>query len=72
MKIKTLTVKELRTKKPEEVTKYITELQTTMTELIMAISTNKEKQTHQIGLIKKSIAKANTISSERLNTEKEN
>ena len=72
MKIKTLTNKELRSKKPEEVAKYITELKTSMTELFMSISTNKEKQTHQVNLIKKSIARAHTISSERVNTEKEN
>lgn len=72
MKIKTLTIKELRSKKPDEITKYVSDLHSSMSELKMAISTNKEKQTHQIGNIKQAIARAHTISSERVNTEKEN
>lgn len=61
MKLKTLTIKELRTKKSNEIEKYILELKKSQTELNHAIYTNKEKQTHQVGVIKKAIARAKTI-----------
>lgn len=61
MKIKTLTIKELRTKKPVEIEKYVVELKKSQTELIHALSTNKETKSHQISVIKKAIAQAKTI-----------
>lgn len=61
MKLKTLTIKELRAKKSSEIEKYISELKKSQTELNHAIYTNKEKQTHQVSLIRKAIARAQTI-----------
>lgn len=61
MKLKTLTVKELRSKKPAEIEKYITELKQSQTELNHAIYTNKEKQTHQVSVLKKAVARAKTL-----------
>lgn len=61
MKIKTLTVKELRTKKLAEIEKYIFELKKSQSELNHEIYTNKETKTHQIGVIRKAIARAKTV-----------
>ena len=71
MKLKTQNNKELRAKKPAEIQEYITELEKSFQELHLAISTNKEKQTHQHGVIKKSIARAHTIAAEQVNQEEE-
>jgi|GEM_PF-6751593 len=70
MKLKTLTPKELRTKKPADIEKYIIELEQSQVDLNLALNTNKEKKTHQIGIIKKAIARANTIQTE-LNAQEE-
>ena len=64
MKIKTLTAKELRAKKPEEIEKYVKELKQTQSEFNHGLYTNKEKQTHQISVIKKAIARAYAIQTE--------
>lgn len=64
MKVKTLTIKDLRTKKPSELEKYIAELQKSQAELIHAISINKEKQTHQHSVIRRAIARAKTVQAE--------
>jgi ribosomal protein L29 len=61
MKLAILTVKELRSKKPAEVEAYIADLKKSQTELNHNISTNKENKTHQVGVIKKAIARALTI-----------
>lgn len=61
MKIKTLTPKELRTKKRAEIEKYLAELKQSQRELNHLIYTNKENKTHQVGIIKKAIARAKTI-----------
>ena len=61
MKLKTLTITELRAKKPADIEKYVAELQNSFTELSHQISINKDNKTHQLGQIKKSIAKAKTI-----------
>ncbi len=63
MKLKTLTIKELRAKKPAELEKYIVELENTQTEHNHALYTNKDNQTHQVKLIKKAIARAYTVQS---------
>lgn len=70
MKIKTLTVKELRTKKPAEIEKYIAELKKSQIELDHAIYTNKENKTHQVGIVKKAIARAKTIQTTLVGEEK--
>lgn len=70
MKLSTLTMKELRAKKPAEVEKYITDLKQSQIELNHAISTNKETKTHQVKVIKKSIAKALTVLSSNNGEEK--
>ena len=61
MKLTLLTVKELKSKKPAEIDAYITGLRKSHTELSHGINTNKETKTHQLGVIKKAIARALTI-----------
>lgn len=61
MKIKTLTIKELRSKKPAEIEKYVLELKKSQSELSHEIYTNKETKTHQLGVIRKAIARAKTV-----------
>lgn len=63
MKIKTLTLKELRSKKSVEIEKYIVELKKSQAELVHELSTNKESKTHQLSSIKKAIAQAKTVQS---------
>lgn len=64
MKLKLTPVKDLRSKKPAEIEKYITELKKNQAELNHAIYTNKEKQTHQVSQIKRAIAQAKTVQAE--------
>lgn len=71
MKLKITPVKDLRTKKPAELAKYVSELRVAQTELSHGLATNKEKQTHQVKLIKKAIATAQTVASEIQKAEKE-
>lgn len=61
MKIKISLVKDLAGKKPAELDAYVTDLQKQLAELLHQIALNKEKQTHQIGMLKKAIAKAHTV-----------
>lgn len=70
MKLKTLTIKELRAKKPAELEKYIAELKKSQSELHHAIYTNKESKTHQVGVIKRAIAQAHTVLGENKEEEK--
>jgi ribosomal protein L29 len=65
MKLKLLTVKELRTKKAADVSTYVAELRQNYVQLQHAIATNKDKQTHQLGQIKKAVARAHTIMNEQ-------
>lgn len=60
-KLKLLSIEDLRKKKPAELQEYIISLQKSKTELLHALTTNKEKQSHQLGLIRKSIARAKTV-----------
>jgi large subunit ribosomal protein L29 len=72
MKFKLLSTKELRAKKAAELDKYLAELRQNYTDLHHAVATNKDKQTHQLGQIKKTVARVNTILSEQeVTTEKE-
>ena len=71
MKLTTLTVKELRAKKPAEIEAYIKDLSIKHNELRHALSVNKEKQTHYNLVIRKAIAKAKTVLTEHNNMEKE-
>ena len=61
MKLKTFTAKELRTKKPADIDKYIVELEQQQVEHNQALYTNKDNKTHQIKVLKKAIARAYTI-----------
>lgn len=61
MKIKTLSIKDLRAKKPAELEQYVAELKTNQAELVHLMSINKEKQTHQLSVIKRAIAQAKTV-----------
>lgn len=69
MKIKFAPLKDLQAKKPAELDSYITEMQKSRTELLHMIQTGKEKSTHQLGLIKKSIARAHTIRTQQARKE---
>ena len=61
MKLKIPTAKDLRTKKPADIDKIIIELEAQQTEHNHALYTNKDKQTHQIKVLKKAVARAHTI-----------
>lgn len=69
MKVKTLTIKDLRVKKSADIEKYLTELRKSSVELQHQIAINKENKTHQLAVIKKAIAQAKTIQSELVNGE---
>ena len=64
MKLNTLTVKELRTKKPADIEKYLVEMELSQVAHNLGLNTNKEKQTHQVKVIKKAIALAKTVQTE--------
>lgn len=64
MKISVLTTKELRTKKSADLDKYVADLTKQQTELVHQVSLQKENKTHQLGVIKKAIARAKTIQTE--------
>ena len=64
MKIKTLTGKEMRTKKPAELTAYIESLKKDRTSLLLELQSGKSKQTHQLGELRRSIAQAHTLVTE--------
>lgn len=70
MKFKSVTVKELRSKKSSEITKHLDDLRKNLAELRHALYTNKEGKTHQLGEIKKAIAQAQTILAEIKREEK--
>ena len=70
MKIKTMAAKELRTKKVGDIEKHVAELKKNLEELNHAIYTNKENKTHQIGVIKKAIARAKTVQASLAGEEK--
>lgn len=63
MKVKFINLKDLQAKKLAEIDSYIAELKKAHTDLTHSIHTGKEKTTHQLGLIKKSIARAHTVRS---------
>jgi len=67
MKLKLFTAKDLRTKKPAEISAYIADLKKARLELLEQLQTGKEKTTHQLKLIKRSIATAHTIANESKN-----
>lgn len=64
MKLSVMTTKDLRAKKPAEITAYITDLKQKQTELVHQISLQKESKTHLLGVIKRAVAQAKTIQSE--------
>jgi len=70
MKSSILTTKELRLKKPEEIASYIAETKAAFADYKHQLSINKQKQTHKLKLMKKAIAKANTILNEQAKSEK--
>lgn len=61
MKIKFLSSEELRGKKNSDIDKYIIEMKNTLAELRREISRNQDNKTHQVSLVKKTIARACTI-----------
>lgn len=66
MKLQLLTPKDLRSKKSSDIDQYIIDLEKQRIELLHLIATNKEKQTHQIGYIKRAIAQAKALQTEAL------
>ena len=69
MKLKLLTTTDLRSKKSVDIDQYVTDLKRQRIELMHLIATNKEKQTHQIGEIKRAIAQAKTLQAQALRGE---
>jgi len=69
MKLKLLTTKDLRSKKSADIDQYVIDLEKQRIELLHLIATNKEKQTHQIGEIKRAIAQAKTLQTQVLRGE---
>ncbi len=63
MKIKFSTPEELRSKKVSEIEKYILDMKNTLAELCREISRKQDNKTHQIKLVKKTIARARTVQS---------
>lgn len=61
MKLKLMSLKDMQSKDVSELQAYCQELQATKAELTHLLHTGKEKSTHQLGLIKKSIARAKTL-----------
>lgn len=61
MKLKLSTTKELRGKKPAEIDAYIVEMKNTLAELRREVARNQDNKTHQISLLKKTIARAQTV-----------
>lgn len=69
MKIAFAPLKDLQSKKPAELDAYIADMQKNHAELVLMIQTGKEKTTHQLGLIKKSIAQAHTVRTQQARKE---
>lgn len=69
MKITFAPLKDLQSKNPAELDAYIAEMRKNHAELVQMIHTGKEKSTHQIGLIKKSIARAHTVRTQQAKKE---
>lgn len=63
MKLKLTKLDELKKMKSSDLDKYIAEVKKQQYEYTHAVATNKEKQTHQSKLLKKAIARANTLKS---------
>lgn len=63
MKLKLTKLDELKKMKTADLDKYISEVKKQQYEFTHAVATNKEKQTHQSKLLKKAIARANTLKS---------
>lgn len=61
MKIKLLTIKDLQKKSETELKEYIEETKAVLGQLYRDILANKDKQTHQVAQLKKSIARAKTL-----------
>lgn len=61
MSTKILSLKDLRSKKPAEVNKYIAQLQSDYAGLTRDILANKQKQTHLLKNTKIAIARAHTV-----------
>lgn len=61
MKLKLTTYKDLKSKKSADLDKYITDTKKQLSELTHLISTNKDKQTHQVKQLKRVVAQAKTI-----------
>lgn len=61
MKLSVVNMKDLRAKKPEDVQKYVFELQKQLAELTHLIALQKEKKTHQLSQLKRAIAQAKTV-----------
>ena len=64
MSVKLLTTKELRSKKPAEIAKYVESLKVERVELIHSLQSGKSKSTHRLSQMKRSIATALTVSKE--------
>ena len=64
MAFKTLSLKEMRTKKASELNDYIAQVQLERSKMLQDISEGKAKQTHKIGDLKRTVALAHTVKRE--------
>jgi ribosomal protein L29 len=72
MKIKVLSIKELRAAKPADITKYIQDMQKQRIALLEQINTGKSKQTHLLGKMRRSVAAAKLAQAEASEKKEEN
>lgn len=61
MKLAVQSFKDLQGKKPADINAYVVKLRVQLAELQHQVATGKEKQTHQLRELKRSIAQAHTV-----------
>lgn len=68
MKLKLSKLEDLRNKTATEIDEYIAQTKVTLAQMRREIAKDQGGKTHQIGLIKKSIAQASTVKSSKANS----
>ncbi len=67
MKLKFLTTQEMQKKKTNELETYVIEMKTSLAVLQREIARNQDNKTHQISLVRKTIARAKTVQTAHIN-----
>ena len=67
MKLKFLTTQEMQKKKTDELETYVIEMKTSLAVLQREIARNQDNKTHQIRLVRKTIARAKTVQTAHIN-----